>query len=99
MVTVIVGEKAVIDKRWREAHYPSPAGCKDHGTVVLRAVLNKSKKVTNIKVLDPGNCSDFAQRAVEVAENTKFKSAMKNGSAVSTYIQFEFNYSCGGRCP
>jgi len=94
-----VDKKPVIDKvRW-ELNAPSPTGCKGRGTVWIGAVLRKSGKVTNVRVLEPGNCPKFSQRAAKAVGNTKFTPAKKEGAPVSMYWSFQFNYNCGGECP
>ena len=92
-------KKAVIDKRSRESNSPSPSGCKGRGTVIIRAVLRKSGKVTDVKVVEPGGCAEFERRAIKSVANTKFKPAMKNAVPVSTYTTFEYHFSCHGDCP
>jgi TonB family protein len=98
-----VDKKAVIDKvRW-DLNHPSPVGCKGRGIVIIRAVLRKSGKVTNITVIERGDCPKFEQKATRAVEKVKFTPAKKDGAPVSTYMQFEFNYNCsnapGGECP
>ena len=94
-----VDKKAVLDKKHWEMNAPSPEGCKGSSTVTLGAVLRKSGKVTNIRVSEPGSCPDFEKRAIKTVERVKFKPAIKDGAPVSTYMQFEFNFNCGGECP
>ena len=94
-----IDKKAVIDKRRWDLNAPSPSGCKGQGNVVIKAVLRKSGKVTNVRVLEPGNCPKFEKRAIKSVESVKFKPAIKDGAPVPTYMQFEFNLNCGGECP
>lgn len=97
-----VDKKAVIDKiRW-ELNHPSVEGCKGKGLVIITAVLRKSGKATNVTVREKGNCPRLEQGGRKAVENVKFKPAKKDGSPVSMYMQFEFNYDCtrgpGGYC-
>ena len=86
-------ERPVIDKRSRDENIPSARGCEGQGTVVVRAVLRKSGKVTDVKVLWKAKCDVFEERAIKATQKTKFKPAKKDGVAVSTYMMFEYNYS------
>jgi TonB family protein len=85
-------EKPVLDKRSRAENIPSAQGCEGQGTVLLRAVLRKSGKVTDVKVIEKCKCDVFEERAIRAAQKTKFKPGKKDGVAVSTYLMFEYNY-------
>ncbi len=93
-----IDKKAVIDKKRRDLNAPSPTGCKGQNTVIIGAVLRKSGKVTNVRVFEPGNCPEFEKKAIKSVDRTKFKPAMKNGTPVSTYMSFQFNFNCDGEC-
>ena len=62
------------------------------GTVVLRAVFAENGLVENIRVVS-GLPAGLTERAVEAARKIKFSPAMKDGRAVSQYIQIEYNFS------
>ena len=98
-----VDKKAVIDKVSWELNYPSAVGCKGNRLVIIVAVLRKSGKATNVRVIEKGNCPRFEQRATKAVETVKFKPAKKDGSPVSMYMEFDFSYDCtrgpGGDCP
>jgi TonB family protein len=62
------------------------------GTVVLRVVLEKSGEVTNIRVVQ-GLPDGLSEQAVEAARKIKFQPAIKDGRAVSQYLQIEYNFN------
>jgi TonB family protein len=62
------------------------------GTVTLRAVLAASGEVTNITVVS-GLPDGLSEKAVAAARQIKFEPAMKDGHAVSQYIQIQYNFS------
>jgi TonB family protein len=62
------------------------------GTVVLRTVFSASGEVTNIRVVN-GLPYGLTESAVEAARGIKFSPAMKDGRAVSQYIQIEYNFN------
>lgn len=71
---------------------PSPRrGCPDNGRVIIRAVLHKSGKVTDVTVFKGLNCS-YDKDAMEIVRRYKFTPAMKDGQPVSQAIQVEFEY-------
>ena len=62
------------------------------GRVVIAAVLCRSGQLTDIKVVE-GLPFGVTEQAVEVARQTKFTPAEKDGQQVSQEITFEFNFS------
>lgn len=62
------------------------------GVVVLRIVLAASGEVTNITVLH-GLPDGLSEQAIAAARKIKFEPAMKDGRAVSQYVQIEYNFS------
>ncbi|HKZ03796.1 MAG TPA: TonB family protein [Pyrinomonadaceae bacterium] len=62
------------------------------GTVVLRAVFNSGGQVTNIRAVS-GLPYGLTERAIAAARLIKFSPAMKDGRAVSMYIQLEYNFN------
>jgi len=62
------------------------------GTVVLRAVFAEDGLVKNIRVVS-GLPFGLTERAVAAAREIKFSPAMKDGRAVSQYIQIEYNFN------
>jgi protein TonB len=61
------------------------------GTVVLRAIFTASGAVTNIRAIS-GLPYGLTERAIAAARQIKFEPAMKDGRAVSQYIQIEYNF-------
>lgn len=62
------------------------------GTVILRAVFSASGQMTNIRVVS-GLPNGLTERAIEAARQIRFTPAMKDGRAVSQYIQIEYNFN------
>jgi TonB family protein len=62
------------------------------GTVTLRMVLAASGEVTNITVVS-GLPDGLSEKAIAAARQIKFEPAMKDGRAVSQYIQVQYNFS------
>ena len=62
------------------------------GTVVLKAVFSSNGTVTNIR---PVSNLPFGltEKAIAAARQIRFVPAMKNGHAVSQYIQIEYNFN------
>jgi TonB family protein len=68
-----------------------PASGMGGGTVVLRAVLSASGKVTNIRTVS-GPSREFTEAAVRAARKITFEPAIKDGRYVSQWIQLEYNF-------
>jgi TonB family protein len=62
------------------------------GTVVLRAVFSSNGQVTNIRSVS-GLPNGLTERAMAAARQIRFTPAMKDGRAVSMYIQIEYNFN------
>lgn len=62
------------------------------GTVVLRAVFTSSGQVTGIRAVS-GLPYGLTERAIAAARQIRFTPAMKDGHAVSMYIQLEYNFN------
>jgi TonB family protein len=62
------------------------------GTVVLRAVFTSGGQVTNIKSVT-GLPFGLTEKAIAAARQIKFSPAMKDGHAVSMYIQLEYSFN------
>jgi TonB family protein len=62
------------------------------GTVVVRAVLSSTGQVTNIRVVS-GLPYGLSDKAIMAAQQLKFIPAMKDGQAVSQYVQIEYNFN------
>ena len=88
-----VDEKAIIDQESRRKEFPSAESCEGHGSVLLRVVLHKSGKVTDVKVVRDDVCKRFVERSVKIVRKLKFIPAKKGGAAVSQYAMFEYNYN------
>lgn len=62
------------------------------GTVVLKAVFSSSGQVTNIRAVS-GLPYGLTEKAIAAARMIRFSPAMKDGRAVSQYIQIEYNFN------
>ncbi|HEY0006442.1 MAG TPA: TonB family protein [Pyrinomonadaceae bacterium] len=62
------------------------------GTVVLRAVFASNGSVTNIRAVSSLPYG-LTEKAISAARMIKFMPAMKDGRAVSQYIQIEYNFN------
>ena len=67
----------------------NPGGLR--GTVVLRAVLSSSGKVTGIRVVR-GLAKGLTETAIDTARFLKFIPAEKDGRFVSQWVQLEYNF-------
>ena len=87
-----------VDVRGRLLQQPEPTYTKDardnkiEGTVILRAVILKTGRVERIRVIQ-GLPYGLTEQAIEAARKIKFAPAMKDGKAVSMWIQLEYNFS------
>jgi hypothetical protein len=69
------------------------------GQVVLSAVLCRTGKITDIKVIE-GLPFGMTERVIEAARQIKFEPAERNGHKVSEKTQLEYNFSyLGDRRP
>jgi TonB family protein len=97
-----VDKKPVIDKERYDRNIPSAAGCDGHGLLIIRAVLRKSGKVSDIEIVQKAGCSNLERKAMKAVEIIKFKPAKKDGAFVSVRMEFQFKYDCddmaGRRC-
>ena len=62
------------------------------GTVVLRGVFSRGGTVTNLRVIS-GLTEAINMRCLVAARQIRFTPAMKDGRAVSQYIQIEYNFN------
>ncbi len=62
------------------------------GVVTLRMVLASSGEVTNITVVS-GLPDGLSEKAIAAARQIKFEPAMKDGRAVSQYVQVSYTFS------
>jgi TonB family protein len=62
------------------------------GTVVIRAVLGSNGSVSGIRAVS-GLPFGLTERAIAAAHQIKFVPAVKDGHAVSQYIQIEYNFN------
>jgi protein TonB len=62
------------------------------GTVVLRAVLGSGGEVTGIRAVSSLPYG-LTEKAIAAARQIKFTPAVKDGHAVSQYIQIEYNFN------
>ncbi len=84
------GQEVTRKVRVKSKPHPEYAMAGVGGTVVLRAVLSASGKVTNIRVISdlPG----FTEAAIKAARKITFQPAIKDGRYVSQHIQLEYNF-------
>ena len=62
------------------------------GTVVLRVVFSSSGQVTNIQAVQKLG-GGLTEKAIAAARQIRFLPAMRNGQAVSMYMQLEYNFN------
>jgi len=62
------------------------------GTVILRVVFSKSGEVTNIRAQQTLG-GGLTEKAMAAARQIRFVPAMKDGRAVSMYMQLEYNFN------
>ena len=87
-----VDQKARIISRFEPQYTEEARESSVEGTVVLRAVFAEDGLVKNIRVVS-GLPFGLTERAVAAAQEIKFSPAMKDGRAVSQYIQIEYNFN------
>lgn len=76
--------------RNRLEHLPDrKSDCPDAVQVLLRVVLRKSGKVTDVTVIKPSGCS-YDQEAIKTVRKLKFDPAVKSGQPVSQYSEMEY---------
>lgn len=87
-----------VDQKARVLSRPQPQYTEEarenlvQGTVVLRAVFFEDGSVRYIRAVS-GLPDGLTERAIEAAREIKFSPALKNGRAVSQYIQIEYNFN------
>src|ERR1041385_5656020 len=62
------------------------------GTVVLRCVFSKDAEVTNLHVVSKLP-HGLTQRAIDAAKRIRFTPAMKDGVAVSMWMELQYNFN------
>ena len=87
-----VDQKARIISRSEPQYTEEARNNQVAGTVVLRAVFAEDGQVKNIRVVSSLPYG-LTERAVEAARRIEFTPAMKDGRAVSQYIQIEYNFN------
>jgi TonB family protein len=86
-----------VDVKVRLRKKPEPPYTKDardnkvEGKVILLAVLSKTGHVENIRIVQ-GLPYGLTEEAIKAARGIKFDPAMKDGKAVSMWIQLEYNF-------
>ncbi len=87
-----VDQKARVHARPEPQYTEEARAERVEGMVVLRAVFSASGEVRHIRVISGlPYCLNWS--AIEAARQIKFTPAMKDGRAVSQYIQIEYNFS------
>jgi TonB family protein len=93
-----VHKASEVQVRARVIKTPEPKYTKDakkhkiEGTVILRCVFRSSGEVTDISVIQ-SLPDGLTERAIEAAKKIKFKPAVKDGHAVSMWMQLEYNFN------
>jgi TonB family protein len=62
------------------------------GTVVLSVVFSRTGEVTNIRAVQP-LCCGLTEKAIAAARQIRFVPATREGKAVSTRMQLEYNFN------
>ncbi len=88
-----VDKKAVITNRKEldPERLGSAIDCPSGARVVIKAILRRSGEVTDIKVKKPAFCS-LDEKAAKIISFAKFTPAIKNGIAVSQYIEVIYEF-------
>ena len=87
-----------VDQRARLLSKPEPQYTEEarknqiSGTVMLRAIFSRSGEVIQIRALHTLPFG-LTERAIAAARQIKFVPAMKDGRAVSVYMQLEYNFN------
>ncbi|OLE51954.1 MAG: hypothetical protein AUG51_20390 [Acidobacteria bacterium 13_1_20CM_3_53_8] len=87
-----VTRKAVIVTKPQAAYTEEARQNQVTGTVILRAVLSSSGKVTGIRAVS-GLPFRLTERAIAAARQIRFVPAERDGRLVSQYIQIEYNFN------
>lgn len=87
-----VTQKARIFSQPRPGYTDSARQNGVSGVVILRMVLASSGEVTNITVVN-GLPDGLSEKAIAAARQIKFEPAMKDGRAVSQYVQVSYTFS------
>jgi len=63
------------------------------GVVSVRAIFDKSAKITNTEIVKSSGCDEFDRNALIIAKKIKFEPAIKDGEPVTVMkvIQYSFN--------
>jgi len=61
--------------------------------VIVRAVLRKSGKVTEVELVKGSGCSRYDTDAIRAVQNVKFNPALKDNRPVSQYQRFEYRHT------
>jgi TonB family protein len=86
-----VDEKARILSRPEPRYTEEARANAVQGTVVLRAVFSESGEVRNIRVMS-ALPDGLTERAIAAARQIRFTPAIRDGRAVSQYIQIEYHF-------
>jgi TonB family protein len=62
------------------------------GTVVLSVVFSRTGQVTNIRAVE-SLCCGLTEKAIAAARQIRFIPATRDGTAVSTHMQLEYNFN------
>lgn len=87
-----VDVKANLLKKPQPSYTEEARNYRVEGTVILRAVLSKTGRVENIQVV-AGLPYGLNEQAIKAARKIRFVPAMKEGKAVSMWIQLVYNFS------
>lgn len=87
-----VSQKARIISRPEPTYTEEARKNQVSGTVVLRAVFSAGGAVTNIRTVS-GLPYGLTEKAIAAARQIKFSPAVKDGRAVSQYIEIQYNFN------
>lgn len=82
-----------VTRRARIKSKPTPDHPGGYGyTVVLKAILHSTGKVTNIRIVEGRSEDAVTQAAIKAARKIVFEPAIKDGRYVSQWVQLEYNF-------
>jgi TonB family protein len=87
-----VDSKAIVIKKPAAVFVQEARKRAIEGTVVLRAIFNATGKVTDITVIS-GVSYELTESAIKAARKIKFQPALKDGKAVSMWVQLEYQFT------
>ena len=86
-----------VDERYQILKKPTPSYTREarrhltKGVVVLRAILAADETIKHIEV-ETGLPHGLSEKAIEAAQQIKFKPAKKDGKPVSVWVELEYHF-------